>query len=154
MSDHEYFVEPDDVESQLFMQEEPLVVVDVGHNPPAIAANLKTIAPVVAERGDTLHVCLNAVRGKGLDETARLLAEHNAHVTPIPIHTDRAIPPDEIAERLRAQGVTTNEPQPLADALDTFRQSAPPEDVLLLIGSHKLVEHLPAEFHKRQAPSE
>jgi hypothetical protein len=36
-----------------------------------------------------------------------------------------------------------NGPQPLADALDTFRQSAPPEDVLLLIGSHKLVERLP-----------
>jgi len=136
------------------LQEEPLTVVDVGHNPPAIAANLETIAPVVADRGGTLHVCLNAVRGKGLDETARLLAEHDARVTPIPIDTDRAIPPDEIAERLRAQGVTVNEPQPLADAIDAFRRTAAPEDVLLLIGSHKLVEHLPSEFHERQLPSE
>ena len=128
------------------LQEEPLIVVDVGHNPPAIAATLETLAPVVAECGGTLQVCLNAVRGKGLDETARLLAERDARVTPIPIHTDRAIPPDEIADRLRAQGVTVNEPQPLADAIDTFRRTAAPRDILLLIGSHKLVEKLPAEF--------
>ena len=128
------------------LQDAPLIVVDVGHNPPAIAATLDALAPVVAERGGTLHVCLNAVRGKQLDETARLLAEHNAIVTPIPIDTKRAIPPDEIAERLRAQGVTTNAPQPLADALDAFRRTAPPADALLLTGSHKLVDVLPPEF--------
>jgi dihydrofolate synthase/folylpolyglutamate synthase len=128
------------------LQDAPLIVVDVGHNPSAIAATLDALAPVVAERGGTLHVCLNAVRGKQLDETARLLAEHNAVVTPIPIDTKRAIPPDEIAERLRAQGVTTNAPQPLADALDAFEQSAAPADGLLLTGSHKLVDVLPPEF--------
>ncbi len=125
------------------LRTKPLIVVDVGHNPPAIAASLDTVAPVVAERDGTLHVCLNAVRGKGLDETARLLAAYDAVVTPIPIDTKRAIPPDEIAERLRAQGVTVNEPQPLADALDEFERTAVPADGLLLIGSHKLVEVLP-----------
>ena len=128
------------------LQDAPLIVVDVGHNPPAIAATLDALAPVVAERDGTLHVCLNAVRGKQLDETARLLAEHDAVVTPIPIDTKRAIPPDEIADRLRAQGVTTNAPQPLADALDTFRRTASSADVLLLTGSHKLVDVLPPEF--------
>ncbi len=128
------------------LQDEPLIVVDVGHNPPAIAASLDTVASGRADRSGTLHVCLNAVRGKGLDETAQLLAEHDAHVTPIPIDTDRAIPPDEIAERLRAQDVTVHKPRPLADAVDTFRRTAASEDALLLIGSHKLVENLPAEF--------
>lgn len=129
------------------LQDEPLIVVDVGHNPPAIAASLDTVASVVADRSGTLHVCLNAVRGKGLDETAQLLAEHDAHVTPIPIDTDRAIPSDEIAERLRAQNVRVHEPRPLADAIHTFRRIAAPEDALLLVGSHKLVENLPPEFH-------
>jgi folylpolyglutamate synthase/dihydrofolate synthase len=128
------------------LQEEPLIVVDVGHNPPAIAATLDTVAPVVAGRGGTLHVCLNAVRGKQLDETARLLAEHDAVVTPIPIDTKRALPPDEIAERLRAQGVTTTAPRPLADALDAFERTAAPTDGLLLTGSHKLVDVLPPAF--------
>jgi len=128
------------------LREAPLLVVDVGHNPPAIAATLNAVAPVVADRGGTLHVCLNAVRGKQLDETARLLAAHDAVVTPIPIDTKRALPPDEIAERLRAQGVTVTAPQPLADALDAFEQDAAPADGLLLTGSHKLVDVLPSRF--------
>jgi dihydrofolate synthase/folylpolyglutamate synthase len=88
------------------LREAPLLVVDVGHNPPAIAATLDVVAPVVADRSGTLHVCLNAVRGKQLDETARLLAAHDAVVTPIPIDTKRALPPDEIAApRRRARRV-------------------------------------------------
>jgi len=71
------------------------------------------------------------------------LAAHDAHVIPIPIDTDRAISPDEIAERLRTEGVTVHDPQPLADA---FRRTAAPEDGLLLVGSHKLVEVLPDEW--------
>jgi dihydrofolate synthase/folylpolyglutamate synthase len=129
------------------IQKQPPVVVDVGHNPPAIAATLDTVAPEVAARGGTLHVCLNAVQGKGLDETAQMLAECGAVVTPIPIDTDRALPPAEIAERLRAQGVTVHESQPLDEAMATFRQTAAPEDVLLLVGSHKLVQDLPEKYH-------
>ncbi|MFP4228802.1 MAG: bifunctional folylpolyglutamate synthase/dihydrofolate synthase, partial [Salinivenus sp.] len=125
------------------LRETPLVLVDVAHNAPGIRATLDTVASAVDERGGTFHVCLNAVRGKGLDDTARMLADCGAVVTPIPIHTDRALPPDEIGERLRAQGVTTRPPQPLADALNAFVRTAAPEDILLLIGSHKLVEVLP-----------
>jgi dihydrofolate synthase/folylpolyglutamate synthase len=125
------------------LRTDPLVIVDVAHNPPGIRATLDTVVPEVTARGGTLHVCLNSVRGKGLDDTARMLADCGAVVTPIPIDTERALPPDEIAERLRAQGVTTRDPQPLADALDAFVRTAAPEDVLLLIGSHKLVEVLP-----------
>ncbi len=128
------------------LRQDPLVIVDVAHNPPGIRATLDTVAPAVAERGGTLYVCLNAVRGKGLDDTARMLADCGAVVTPIPIDTDRALPPDEIAERCRAQGVTTRPPHPLAEALDAFVRTAAPEDVLLLIGSHKLVEVLPEDW--------
>ena len=100
----------------------------------------------MADRGGTLHVCLNAVEGKGLDETGRLLADHDAHVTPIPIDTDRALPPDEIAERIRAQGVHVGEAQPLDEALAHFQRTAALEDVLLLTGSHKLVDILPPDW--------
>ncbi|PSQ88224.1 MAG: dihydrofolate synthase, partial [Bacteroidetes bacterium QH_2_63_10] len=44
------------------------------------------------------------------------------------------------------QGVTVHEPQRLADALDAFQRTAAPEDGLLLIGSHKLVQELPDEY--------
>jgi folylpolyglutamate synthase/dihydrofolate synthase len=128
------------------LRERPLIVVDVAHNPPGIRTALDTVAPAVAARDGTLHVCLNAVAGKGLPEVAQMLAARDAHVTPIPIDTKRAIPPDEIADSLRAHDVTTRDPQPLPEALTAFQHTAAPEDGLLLTGSHKVVEVLPDEF--------
>jgi len=125
------------------LQNKPLIVLDVAHNPPGITAGLDTVCPVVAKRGGTLYVCLNAVRGKGLPEVADLLANRQAHVIPIPIDTKRAIPPDEIAETLRAHGVTVREPRPLRQALIDFQHFAQAGDGLLLTGSHKMVEVLP-----------
>jgi len=125
------------------LQDAPLIVVDVAHNPSGIRAALDAVAPVVCERDGTLHVCLNAVEGKGLPEVAQMLAEHGAHVTPFPMNTKRAIPPDEIAKTLRAHGVTTHAPQSLADTLDAFRRTAAPEDGLLCTGTHKVMEVLP-----------
>jgi len=125
------------------IQEWPLIVVDVAHNPPGVRAVLETVAPVIAERGGTLHVCLNAVEGKGLSEIAEMLAERNAHVTPFPMNTKRALAPDDIADTLRAHGVTTHPPQSLGETVDAFLQTAAPADGLLCTGTHKVMDVFP-----------
>lgn len=131
------------------LQEDPLIIVDVAHNPPGIAAGLDTVAPVVTGGDGTFYVALNAVRGKGLPTVATRLAERGAHVIPIPIDTKRAIPPGEIAETLRAHGVTVHEPRPLAQVLTDVQHHATSNDGLLLTGSHKMVEKLPEEWTHR-----
>jgi len=128
------------------LQREPLIVLDVAHNPPGIAAGLRTVAPEVEKKGGTLYVCLNAVRGKRLAEVGTLLAERDAHVIPIPIDTDRAIPPNEIADTLRSAGVHVHEPRTLKTAITDFQAFAHPEDGLLITGSHKLVEVFPNDL--------
>lgn len=128
------------------LQERPLIVVDVAHNPPGIDAGLRTLDRALTDRGGVLYVCLNAVEGKNLPQVAHLLAERNAQVTPIPIDTVRALPPEQIADTLRAHGVTVLDPRPLSDALTDFQHLAQPEDALLITGSHKLVEILPDEW--------
>lgn len=132
------------------LQKEPLIILDVAHNPPGITAGVDTVAPVVAKHGGTLYVALNAVRGKGLPEVARLLADRHAHVIPIPIDTERAIPVDEIAETLRDHGVTVHEPRPLKEVLTDFQRHAQKEDGLLLTGSHKMVEVFPDDVSLRR----
>jgi dihydrofolate synthase/folylpolyglutamate synthase len=132
------------------LQQNPLIIIDVAHNPPGIAAGLATVEPPVTRRGGTLYVCLNAVRGKGLPEVANLLATHGAHVIPIPIDTKRAIPPEEIADTLRSHGVTVLEPRPLEQALTDYQRHARTEDALLLTGSHKMVELFPNDLPLRQ----
>ena len=132
------------------LQEEPLIVVDVAHNPPGIAAGLDTLASSLDERGGTLYVCLNAVRGKGLPEVAELLANRDAHVIPIPIDTKRALPPGEIADTLRIYGVHVLPARPIDEALKDYQRHAQPTDTLLLTGSHKMVEVLPNHLPPRR----
>jgi len=132
------------------LQEEPLIILDVAHNPPGIAAGLQTVEPEVTRAGGTLYVCLNAVRGKRLPEVADLLSRHGAQVIPIPIETKRAIPPDEIADTLRSHGVTVHEPRALEEALIDYQRFAKTGNALLLTGSHKLVEVFPEDVGLRQ----
>jgi dihydrofolate synthase/folylpolyglutamate synthase len=128
------------------LQTEPLVVVDVAHNPPAIAAGLRMLDREGSPRGGTLYVGFNAVQGKRLPEVARLFAAHDAHVVPIPVDTTRALRPDAIARTLRAHGATVLDTRPLAALLDDFQRQARSGDALLLTGSHKMFELLPVEW--------
>jgi dihydrofolate synthase/folylpolyglutamate synthase len=132
------------------LQKKPLIVLDVAHNPSGIAAGLQTVGPAVDKQGGSLYVCLNAVRGKGLPDIADRLAEHGAHVIPIPIDTQRAIPPDEIADTLRARGVAVRKPRSLRQALIDYQHFARAGDGLLLTGSHKMVEVLPDDVSFRR----
>lgn len=63
------------------------------------------------------------------------MAAHDAHVIPIQIDTKRAIPPDEIAETLRARGITVHAPRPLETALTDYQRHAQTGDALLLTGT-------------------
>jgi dihydrofolate synthase/folylpolyglutamate synthase len=131
------------------LQEEPLVLVDVAHNPPGIEAGLRTLDRALTRRGGTLYVGFNAVRGKQLAAVARLLAARDARVIPVPVDTPRALSPEEITETLEAHGAKVLDARPLEQVLDDFQRWAEAGDVLLLTGSHKMVELLPDAWADR-----
>lgn len=128
------------------LQDRPLIVVDVAHNPAGIEAGLSTLGRELTRRQGTLYVGFNAVRGKQLSAVGRLLAERNAQVIPVPVDTPRALTPTEIADTLRACGVAVLDARPLPDLLTDFQHFAQPGDALLLTGSHKMVELLPEQW--------
>lgn len=125
------------------LQAEPLIVVDVAHNPPGIEAGLRTLDRALTSRGGTLFVGFNAVRGKQLSTVARLLANRDVELIPIPVDTPRALSPTEIAETLQRHGVKILESRPLPEVLEDFQRFSESGDALLLTGSHKIVELLP-----------
>ncbi len=125
------------------LQESPFIVVDVAHNPAGIEAGLRMIDRIRTDRDGTLYVGFNAVEGKQLSAVGRLFANRNAHVIPVPVDTDRALAPDAIADKLRAENVSLLDPRPLPALLRDFRDAGASDDVLLLTGSHKMVELLP-----------
>jgi dihydrofolate synthase/folylpolyglutamate synthase len=131
------------------LQDEPLVLVDVAHNPPGIEAGLRTLDPVLTRRGGTLYVGFNAVRGKQLGAVGRLLSARDARVIPVPVDTPRALSPAEITETLRAHGAKVLDARPLDQVLDDFQRWAGTGDTLLLTGSHKMVELLPDAWADR-----
>jgi dihydrofolate synthase/folylpolyglutamate synthase len=132
------------------LQDRPLIVVDVAHNPAGIEASLQTLDVELTSRGGSLYVGFNAVQGKQLSRVGRLLAARNAQVIPVPVDTPRALSTDAIAEALRAAGATVLDARPLADVLNDFQHFADPSDALLLTGSHKMVELLPEAWTTRR----
>jgi dihydrofolate synthase/folylpolyglutamate synthase len=132
------------------LQDRPLIVVDVAHNPAGLDAGLQTLDVELTSRGGSLYVGFNAVQGKQLSRVGRLLAARNAQVIPVPVDTPRALSTDAIAEALRAAGATVLDARPLADVLNDFQHFADPSDALLLTGSHKMVELLPEEWTTRR----
>ncbi|PSQ96220.1 MAG: dihydrofolate synthase [Bacteroidetes bacterium SW_9_63_38] len=132
------------------LQDPPLVVVDVAHNPASIKAGLETLDIALTSKGGSLYVCFNAVQGKQLGRVGRLLADRDAQVIPVPVDTPRALSTDAMVEGLRDTGVTVLDPRPLAEALADFQRFASASDALLLTGSHKMMELLPDAWRTRQ----
>lgn len=132
------------------LQDRPLIVVDVAHNPAGLEAGLETIDIELTSREGTLYVAFNAVEGKQLTRVGRLMADRNAQVIPVPVDTPRALSTDEIADTLRAAGAAVLDARPLDDALADFQHFAQPSDALLLTGSHKMIELLPETWTTRR----
>jgi dihydrofolate synthase/folylpolyglutamate synthase len=128
------------------LQPRPLIVVDVAHNPAGIEAGLSTLDRELTRRQGALYVGFNAVRGKQLSAVGQLFANRDAQVVPVPVETPRALSTTEIADTLRACGVTLLDARALPDLLTDFQHFAHPGDALLLTGSHKMVELLPEHW--------
>lgn len=118
----------------------PLVLVDVAHNPSSLDATLDTVVHNVS---GTLTVGLTLARDKDLDAIAALLDMYAATVVPLKVAARRARSPEELADVLRSHGLTVRPAASVPEAIATFRTTAPRDDALLLTGSHALLTALP-----------
>ncbi len=119
------------------LQEHPLVLVDVAHNPDGLSATLKAIPP---ER--TLRVVFGAVRDKDVDGMAALLRRRKAFVFCVSTPGERGLRADDLCGRLLERGVTC---ECAASPCDGVRQAlarSGSEDALLVTGSHTVAEGL------------
>ena len=130
------------------LAQQPLVVADVGHHPDSLAATLRALQEHFPRQTGRLVVAFGLMRDKDADACAVLLAEvsppSRVEGWPVALESKRALPPEALADVLRAHGVSVG---PTAGA-ETHRQrflaDASPEDTLLLFGSHQVVAQLEA----------
>ena len=135
------------------LQQEPLIVADVGHNAASLAATLDVLRPEVQRRGGDLQIFLSPARNKDIGAMAALLHAAGAQVTPIPRAYERAMDPHELADLLSSYGIPIGAPRPFNDALEAFQQSAAPADVLLITSSHLLVTQALERFAASSSPT-
>jgi dihydrofolate synthase/folylpolyglutamate synthase len=116
------------------MGRRPLVLLDCAHNVASVRALVDTLAASFPPGRRWLIFGCSA--DKDLDGIFRVLAPHFGHAFLTRFDSPRAVPPEALAERLRACGnvPTTVCPDP-ADALAAARAHAAPEDLICITGS-------------------
>lgn len=122
------------------LRRNPLVVFDVAHNPSGLAATLAALRPTLTRKNGRLHVLLGLMRDKDLDAIAALLREASARVTPTALPGDRALPADALHDGLATCNVDVQAPATVAEAWAAFHRDADDGDVLLVTGSHQMME--------------
>lgn len=123
------------------IQDEPLILADVAHNAVGLGAvlrHLRTIGRLPAQ----LTVLFGVMRDKDVDAMGRLLAAESATVRPVPVDSDRALRPTELAAILDVVGVSVAEPCSVPDGIQAFLSDASRSDILLIAGSHLVVAQL------------
>ena len=121
----------------------PLVVADVAHHPDALAATLRARREHFPDRqGGRLVVAFGLMRDKDAAACAALLAESGAEVRPVALESERARPPDALADVLRDRGVAVGPAGSAETQRQRFLDAAGPGDVLLICGSHRVVAGL------------
>ena len=118
----------------------PPIWIDVAHNPAGLAAACEALPRCPGH----CIVALGVMRDKPLGGLLDVLADRGIDtVWPVEVSTDRALPAQALADACHDRGWTTRSPSSLTDHVDHFQQTASPEDLMLVTGSHYTVGALP-----------
>jgi dihydrofolate synthase/folylpolyglutamate synthase len=117
----------------------PRIVADVAHNPDGWRAALACAAP---GPGGARWVLVGVMADKDVDALAALLATVGATALPVALPSARALGREALAARLAARGVPVADVGGVAEGVQHFLRHAGPADVLLVTGSHLVVEAL------------
>ncbi len=125
------------------IREQPKIVADVAHNADGIAAVLRETEP---PKGAVRTVVVGMMGDKDAHAIARLLAQSGSRVVAVQLEGDRALDAGTLAILLRGAGVRGVETLSVVDALADFEQSADPDDICVVTGSHVTVAEIPREY--------
>lgn len=123
------------------LQEHPLVVADVAHNPEGLSTLLEHLQACRPPNGG-LTVLLGVMRDKDVEAMGSLLHGVGALVQPVSVRSERGLPPAELASKLEVFGVTVGEPTTVQEGLRAFLSVASHSDTLVITGSHLVVAEL------------
>lgn len=113
----------------------PLLVVDVAHNPPALAPVLRSFASLASPRRP--EVILALMRDKDIEGVVELLTQHDYLIHPLQLESPRALPADEFANYLARAGLSVGTRLEVG-AVGHFLAELREERTILATGSHQV----------------
>lgn len=114
------------------LRENPTVICDIGHNPPALAKNFRQLE----ESGRPLVIVYGIMADKALDDIAPLMPAAARYILCAP-DSSRALPVDTLKERLSQlrPDLHTQTAPSVKDAVELAVSSAPPDAIVYIGGS-------------------
>jgi dihydrofolate synthase/folylpolyglutamate synthase len=116
----------------------PTLIVDVGHNPDAIATTLQSLHKIWKDR--TVHVIFSALRDKDIPAMMAPLKNEKGKAFIVPLPPPRGLSLDQLHDFAKASHWRVTPCAEVSQALKLAQREAGPEDIILAIGSHYLVE--------------
>jgi dihydrofolate synthase/folylpolyglutamate synthase len=113
------------------LQNEPLIIADVAHNPAGLTGAIKQWGDVTAKRK---HIVIGFVKDKDIQAALALLPADNVYYfcnADIP----RALPAAQLQQLASAQGLQGDAYPGVADAVRAAREALGKDDALLITGS-------------------
>lgn len=117
------------------LQEQPLIIADVGHNPAGMKEITKQWQQVQATEK---HILIGFVKDKDIAEALSLLPK-DAHYHFCNAQLPRALPAKQLKEMAEAAGLKGAAYETVAEALAIIKQELKADDALLITGSFFVV---------------
>lgn len=115
------------------LHSDPAIILDVGHNPDGISA---VVTELQKHRYRRLLLVFGVMKDKNYETMIRLLSVLDPVVFAVRSETDRALPPEAIAESFQSRNCMAQAYHPLADGVRLAMRTQGKNDLLIVCGSH------------------
>ena len=121
-----------------WLQEKPVIICDVAHNPAGITEVMQQLDLVAAQQGGKKHIVIGFVKDKDIAEALSLLPKDATYYF-CNAQIERALPAGELSASALASGLSGKSWPSVAAAVGAAMETMEETDVLLITGSFFIV---------------
>jgi dihydrofolate synthase/folylpolyglutamate synthase len=126
------------------VEENPMVVIDVAHNPESIQALMLALKTRFTYR--RLLVIVGLLADKDIDGIVQVISADADTVISVGPKSDRALSARKLQEKFSGFGKAAIEKPDVISALETLKKEAGPDDMICILGSHYVLGDFLANY--------
>lgn len=115
------------------LQQDPLFIVDGGHNPMGVESTMGTCASLFGNK--KLILIMGVMADKDVDTMLKFILPQTESVFTVTPDNHRALSALDLAEKIKAEGVSATPYGTIKDAVEAAFKKAQKDDIILAVGS-------------------